>query len=67
MRSGKGFGAGILFGLLVGAVCAYTTVAWRTGAAAAMRDLYAVAAIEARQELQACQGNASPWPRRRGP
>lgn len=61
MRHGKSF----LLGVLAGVVACYLTVDWRVGAAAGLRDLYATAAIEARQDLQACQSASSPWPRRR--
>lgn len=61
MRRGKS----LLLGILIGVIACYLAVDWRIGAAAGLRDLYAVAAIEARQELQACQSASSPWPRRR--
>lgn len=44
----------------------YLVISWRIGAADAYAKLYAVGAMNAYSELQQCQRQTSPWPRKRG-
>lgn len=62
MRVTKSF----LLGALAGVIGCYLVISWRIGAADAYAKLYAVGAMNAYSELQQCQRQTSPWPRKRG-